>query len=354
MKRIVFTGGGTAGHVTPNLAIIPHFLAAGWDVHYIGTKNGIEKTLVEPVKGVTYHGTHSGKLRRYFDIQNLTDPFRVVQGAFEAAGLMRRLRPNVLFSKGGFVSVPVVYGAWLYRVPIVLHESDMSPGLANRITAPFAKAICATFPEAASAMGAKAIYTGTPLRAALFSGDRAKGISFLGFDGKKPVLLMMGGSTGAASVNAALRGALGALLPRFDIAHLCGKGNLEPALSDTQGYRQLEYAATELPDILAAADVMLSRAGANSLSEILALKKPALLVPYPLTASRGDQILNAASFEKRGFSSVLPQEEMTPETLASALLALWGNRGRYRMAMENEPLHDGTAQVIEVIEGAAR
>ncbi|MCL1964328.1 MAG: undecaprenyldiphospho-muramoylpentapeptide beta-N-acetylglucosaminyltransferase [Firmicutes bacterium] len=354
MKKIVFTGGGTAGHVTPNLAIIPHFLKSGWDVHYIGTAQGIERELIEPVKGVTYHAIHSGKLRRYMDIKNLTDPFRVVRGAFEAAGLMRRLKPNVLFSKGGFVSVPVVYGAWLHRVPAVLHESDMTPGLANRITAPLARAICTTFPEAADAMGPKAVYTGTPLRPELFAGDRARGLTFLRFDGRKPVLTMMGGSSGAASVNAALRGALTRLLPHFDIAHICGKGNVDSSLSEMAGYRQLEYVSEALPDLFAATELMLSRAGANALSEILALRKPALLVPYPLDASRGDQILNAASFEKRGFSRVLPQEEMTAESLAVKLLALWEHRAECRKAMEREPLHDGTAKVIEVIETAAK
>lgn len=355
MMRIVFTGGGTAGHVTPNLALIPHFLKEGWDVHYIGTENGMERGLVEPLSGVTYHGVHSGKLRRYFDLKNFTDPFRVIQGAGEAAALMRRLKPNVLFSKGGFVSVPVVYGAWLHGVPAILHESDMTPGLANKITIPCAKVICTTFPEAAKVIGKKAVYTGTPLRPELMKGRRDKGLALLGFTGQKPVLLMMGGSSGAASVNRALRDARDALLPRFDIAHVCGKGNLDESLKNRAGYRQMEYVSQELPDVFAAADVMLSRAGANTLSEILALKKPALLVPYPKEgASRGDQILNAASFEERGFSKVMPQENMTPKTLTDAVFALWEGRIALIRAMDTEPLHDGTGKVIELIEKSAR
>lgn len=354
MKRIVFTGGGTAGHVTPNLALIPHFLQAGWDVHYIGTADGMERGLVEAVDGVKYHTIHSGKLRRYFDLKNFSDPFRVLWGAGEAATLMRKLRPNVLFSKGGFVSVPVVYGAWLHRIPAVLHESDITPGLANKLTAPMAKVVCTTFPEAAKLLGEKAVYTGTPLRASLFGGKRERGLAFLGFDGKKPVLTMMGGSSGAASVNKALREALDALLPRFDVAHICGKGNLDTSLAGKRGYVQKEYVSDELPDLFAATDCMLSRAGANALSEILALKKPALLVPYPKGASRGDQILNAASFQKRGFSRVLPQEEMTPQSLTEALFALYDGREACRRAMEAEPLHDGTAKVIEIIEKTAK
>jgi len=353
MKRIVLTGGGTAGHVTPNLALIPLLLKDGWDIHYIGTADGIERRLIEELGTVTYHCVHSGKLRRYFDLKNFTDPFKVLYGAAEAVNLMRKLKPDVLFSKGGFVSVPVVYGAWLNRVPAVLHESDITPGLANKITTPLAKTVCTTFPEAAKALGEKAVYTGTPLRASLFSGSKEKGLNFLKFDGKKPVLLMMGGSTGAASVNKALRASLSNLLPRFDIAHVCGKGNVDAALEGTAGYRQLEYVSDELPDIFAATDIMLSRAGANALSEILALKVPALLVPYPLGASRGDQILNAASFEKRGFSHVLTQENMTPETLTAALENLWEKRMELRARMEQEPLQDGTSKVYSLICQAA-
>ncbi len=354
MKRIVFTGGGTAGHVTPNLALLPHFLQSGWDVHYIGTGDGIERELISHEAGVTYHAIHSGKLRRYFDIKNFTDPFRVVQGAYEAFALLGKLAPNVVFSKGGFVAVPVVYGAWLRRIPAVLHESDITPGLANRMTVSCAKVICTTFPEAAASIGPKAIYTGTPLRASLFSGTRVKGLAFLSFDGRKPVLTMMGGSSGAQSVNKALREALTALLAHFDIAHICGKGNLSPELEGTSGYRQMEYVSRDLPDVLAATDLMLSRAGANAISEILALKKPALLVPYPLGASRGDQILNAQSFAKRGFSRVLAQEDMNAATLERELLGLWREQAGYRKAMEAEPLVDGTRKVIEVIEGTAK
>jgi UDP-N-acetylglucosamine--N-acetylmuramyl-(pentapeptide) pyrophosphoryl-undecaprenol N-acetylglucosamine transferase len=348
-NRIVLTGGGSAGHVTPHLALIPRLRAMGWDIHYIGTAEGIERKLVEGLPDVTYHVVPSGKLRRYFDLKNFTDPFKVLAGVAKAGALVGRLKPDVVFSKGGFVSVPVVYGAWLHRVPVVLHESDITPGLANKITAPFANAVCTTFPEAAKHFGEKGIHTGTPLRETLFSGARARGLALAGFDGRKPVLLMMGGSLGAASVNTALRSALPNLLKTFDVLHLCGKGNVDAALSRQAGYRQFEYLDAQLPDVLAAADVMLSRAGANALCEILALRIPALLIPYPLSASRGDQVLNAASFERRGFCAVLPQEEMTPERLAERLLALHAQRAGYIAAMEQEPAAQGLERVLEVI-----
>lgn len=348
-KRIVMTGGGTAGHVTPNLALIPHLRADGWEIHYIGTADGIERKLISAEKDVSYHVVPSGKLRRYVDIKNLTDPFKVVAGVGKAFGLVGSIRPNVVFSKGGFVSVPVVYGAWMRGVPVVLHESDITPGLANKITAPFAKAVCTTFPEAADAIGPKGVFTGSPIRETLFEGKRAHGLALAGFDGRKPVLLMMGGSTGAASVNAALRESLPDLLKTFDVLHICGKGNLDTNLAKTPGYRQFEYLSEQLPDVFAATDVMLSRAGANALSEILALKIPSLLVPYPLGASRGDQILNAASFEARGFARVLPQEQMDRKSLTAALQNLYRDHESIAAAMRAEPASNGIGGVLSQI-----
>lgn len=352
--RIVLTGGGTAGHVTPNLALIPHLREAGWEIHYIGTSQGIERQLVEPVAGVTYHAVRSGKLRRYFSIRNLTDPFRVLAGALEAQRIIGALKPKVVFAKGGFVSVPVAYGAWLHRVPLVLHESDLSPGLANRLCAPVAKVVCTTFPEAAKAMGAKGICTGTPLRSELLTGRRGEGLALCGFTADKPVLMMMGGSLGAASVNAVLREALPMLIRRFQVLHVCGKGNLDAALSGTPGYCQFEYLGDELPHAYAAVDLLLSRAGSNTLSEILALRKPALLVPYPATASRGDQIENAHSLERRGLSAVLLQEQLTADSLVQALDELYARRGEYIAAMEKIGGGDGTQGVLAQIAKAAQ
>lgn len=263
MKKIVLTGGGTMGHVTPNLALLPHLLAAGYEVHYIGTENGMEAEKLRNVPGVIYHGVKTGKLRRYFDWKNFTDPFRVAAGAFQSAHLMGKIKPDVCFSKGGFVAVPVVFGAWLHHVPVVCHESDLTPGLANKLSRPFVKRIATTFPECAQILGAKAEMVGTPLRPELFRGSRAKGLSFLHFDGTKPVLLMMGGSLGAQAVNKALRDALPMLTGTFDVAHICGKGNLDPTLDKTPGYTQVEFLDKELPDVLAAADLVLSRAAAT-------------------------------------------------------------------------------------------
>lgn len=354
MKKIVLTGGGTLGHVTPHLSLIPHLLQAGYEIHYIGTEKGMEAEKIRSVSGVTYHAVQSGKLRRYFSWQNFIDPFKVIAGAFQSARLMGKIKPDVVFSKGGFVAVPVVFGAWLHRVPVVCHESDLTPGLANRLCAPFARKIATTFPECAQALGPKAEMTGTPLRPELFRGSRARGLSLLDFDGSRPILLMMGGSSGAQAVNKALREALPRLTDQFDVAHICGKGNLDEGLQGMSGYRQLEFLDAELPDALACADLVLSRAGSNALCEFQALCKPMLLVPYPKGASRGDQILNAQSLQKRGLARVLLQEDMTADTLVKALDETWAARDQLTAALHAAPPADGTRRVLEMIEEVQR
>ncbi len=348
LKRIVLTGGGTAGHVTPHLALLPHLLEEGYDVHYIGTEDGIEHKMMT-LPGVTYHSVKSGKLRRYHDWKNFTDPFRVIAGAFQSARLMGKLKPDVCFSKGGFVSVPVVVGAWLHHVPVLCHESDLTPGLANKICSRFAKRIATTFPECAAALGGKAVCTGTPMRPELFAGSREKGLEMSGFAGDKPVLLMMGGSIGAQSVNKALREALPQLLPEMDVLHLTGKGNLDESLNTLPGYKQFEFLSDELPHALACADLVLSRAGSNAIFEFQALKKPMLLVPYPKGASRGDQILNAESFRKRGLCHVLLQENMTADTLTQAIRALREDRENLVAALTAAPPANGTDAVLRMI-----
>jgi len=349
MKTIVLTGGGTAGHVTPNMALIPRLQADGWTVHYIGGANSPEQQLISRMPGVTFHTVSVGKLRRYFDPKNFTDPFRVLRGIRQATGIIRKLKPNVVFSKGGFVSVPVVYGAKLNGVPVVIHESDMTPGLANKLCAPFAMAECCTFPEAIQYTKGKGVHTGTPIRPELLSGSRESGLRRFGFNDSRPVLMVMGGSTGAQAINQALRLALPKLTNNFQVLHLCGKGNSNSSYNGDPGYVQYEYMNEEMADAYACADIIVSRAGANALCEILAARKPALLIPYPKSASRGDQILNAESFRARGLSHVLMQEDMTPDTLVKAIEKLYHDRGTLYQAMDAEPTGNGIDAVLEQI-----
>lgn len=354
MKTIVLTGGGSAGHVTPHLALLPHLLEKGYDVHYIGTQDGIEHGMISAYEQVTYHVVRSGKLRRYFSVQNFTDPFRVLAGVGDAVKLMRQIRPDVVFSKGGFVSVPVVMAGAMCHVPVLCHESDITPGLANKICARFARRIATVFPECARALGSKAVVAGTPLRPELFCGSREKGLKMAGFTPDKPVLLMTGGSQGAQSVNRVLRDALPLLLPRMQVLHLCGKGNLDASLERLSGYYQAEFLSSELPDAFACADMVLSRAGSNSLCELQALCLPMLLVPYPKGASRGDQILNAESFRERGLAHVLPQESLTVDTLNEALTALQTDGARLTEALKKAPPADGTQKILDLIEEIQR
>ena len=348
MKRIVLTGGGTAGHVMPNLALVPELQRQGWEISYIGSHNGIEKELLAQT-GIPYYGIATGKFRRYFSLQNFTDPFRVIRGLFDAAAILRKLRPDVVFSKGGFVSVPVTIGAWLNRIPVILHESDLTPGLANKLSLPFATTICATFPESLKHLPAKkGILTGNPIRSELLNGSREVGLAFCGFSAQRPVLAVMGGSLGSKVLNRMLRAILPQLLQDYQVVHICGKGNVEPDL-EQPGYRQFEFIGAELPQVLAAADFCLSRAGANFIFELLALKKPTLLIPLSRAASRGDQILNARSFEKQGFSMVLEEEELTESLLLERIHQLYREREKYITAMERSELKDATAIIIRKI-----
>ena len=350
MKRIVLTGGGTAGHVTPNIALIPELLKEGWDIHYIGTKNGIERELIAREKSVTYHSVQSGKLRRYMDIKNFTDPFKVIYGVGQAVNLIRKIKPQIIFSKGGFVSVPVVMGGWVNRVPIVIHESDITPGLANKICYPFARKVCTTFPETAQGLkGDKWVHTGTPIRKDLLKGDPEEGRRICGFKPDRPVLMVMGGSLGAVAINNRIRKILKTLLNRFQVVHICGKNNLDPSLEGIAGYKQFEYVNEELPHIMAMADVIVSRAGANSIYEFLALRKPNLLIPLPLSASRGDQILNAQSFERQGYSMVIRQEDLNEDVLLTGIITLYNNRQRYIDAMSAQDHTKGVERILDVI-----
>ena len=349
MKRIILTGGGTAGHVTPNIALLPKLSELGYDIQYIGSYNGIEKDLIEPF-GVPYHGISSGKLRRYFSTQNFTDPFRVLKGFGEARRLIQELKPDVIFSKGGFVSVPVVLAGKRCKVPVIIHESDMTPGLANKIAIPSAEKVCCNFPETLEYLPkGKAVLTGSPIRQELLSGNKIAALDMCGFTADKPVILVIGGSLGSVIVNNAVRQSLPQLLEHFQVIHLCGKGKMDETLNDTPGYRQFEYIRDELRDIFALADLVISRAGANAICELLALRKPNLLIPLSAKASRGDQLLNARSFERQGFSMVLEEEELTAE----AVQDLYENRGTFIDAMRDSDQQDSIDTIISLIEEAA-
>lgn len=349
MKRIILTGGGTAGHVTPNIALIPKLRELGYDIQYIGSYNGIEKELIEPF-GIPYHGISSGKLRRYFSLQNFTDPFRVLKGLSEAKKLIRELKPDIIFSKGGFVSVPVVLAGKKNKVPVIIHESDMTPGLANKLAIPSATKVCCNFPETMNYLPAeKAVLTGSPIRQELLTGNRITALDLCGFTADKPVILVIGGSLGSVAVNTAVRAALPELLKTFQIIHLCGKGKLDESLKNTPGYVQYEYIEKELADLFALSDIVISRAGANAICELCALRKPMLLIPLSANASRGDQILNARSFEKLGYSMVLEEETLQDQLLLDTVNQLYDNRQAFIDAMSKGGSTDSIEKILQLI-----
>lgn len=350
MKRIVLTGGGTAGHVTPNIALIPRLRELNYDICYIGSYDGIEKKLIEEFH-IPYYGISSGKLRRYFDPKNFSDPFKVLKGIGEARRTLKELKPDIVFSKGGFVSVPVVLAAKRLHIPVIIHESDLTPGLANKICIPSAAKVCCNFPETLSHLPAgKAVLTGSPIRQELLRGNAIAALEFCHFTANKPVILVMGGSLGSAAINDTIRGVLPELLKNFQVIHLCGKGKLDPHLTDVQGYVQFEYIKDELRDLFALADIVISRAGANAICELLALHKPNILIPLSAKASRGDQILNARSFEAQGFSIVLEEESVTNLTLLNAIQTLMDNKETYIQAMKNSNQQDSIATITGLIE----
>ena len=349
-KKIVLTGGGTAGHITPNIALLPRLAQKGYEVFYIGSYDGMEKRLMADFD-IPYYGIATGKFRRYFDLKNFTDPFRVMKGFTESRRILKQIQPDIVFSKGGFVAVPVIRAAASLKIPCVIHESDMTPGLANKLCIPVAKRICCNFPETLKTLPAsRAVLTGSPIREELLKGDKAAAYRLCGFDQSKPVLMAIGGSLGSAAINQAVREALPALLNDFQVVHICGKDKIDNLLLNKRGYKQFEYLKGELKDVFAMADVVVSRAGANAICELLALKKPNILIPLPSGASRGDQILNARSFEAQGFSIVIDEDYLSPRLLTEKVQELYFSRQTYIDAMGKSQQTDAISTIIGLLE----
>lgn len=348
MKKIVLTGGGTAGHVTPNIALLPALKEAGYEISYIGSYDGIEKRLIADF-AIPYYGIATGKFRRYFDLKNFSDPFRVIKGYTEAKKVLKELKPDVVFSKGGFVSVPVVRAAGDLHIPCIIHESDMTPGLANKLCIPVASKVCCNFPETLKCMPAdKAVLTGSPIRSELTKGNKIAAYEMCNFTANKPVIMVIGGSQGASSINQVVREALPKLLEDFQIVHLCGKDKVDNLMLSIPGYKQFEYVKAELKDLFAMADVVVSRAGANAICELLALNKPNVLIPLSL-GSRGDQILNAASFEEQGFSIVIREESLDCFYLTDKIHELYCNRKSYIENMKNSGQLNSIKTIINLL-----
>lgn len=349
MKNIVLTGGGTAGHVTPNLALIPLLREKGFRIHYIGSYAGMERDIISGKKHIHYHAISSGKLRRYFNIKNFTDPFRIIKGYFQARKILRKQKPSVVFSKGGFVTVPVVIAARHLKIPVVIHESDYTSGLANRIALPFSTTMCATFKEAAQTAGSKGVVTGSPVRPSILEGDSERGRIICGFERGRPIVLVMGGSSGALAINNVIDEAIDEMLEKYQIIHIRGVDNLKTELEGKSGYRQFGYVNEELPHLIACADVVVSRAGANAIFEFSSLYRPMLLIPLPASASRGDQILNAKYFDKQGYAQTLRQEFLSVTSLMDGVAQVYKDRYKYETNMRSAGMANGLQKLFEEI-----
>ena len=352
--KIIMTGGGTAGHVTPNLALVPSLQEEGFEIKYIGSKDGIEKEIITS-NNIPYYGISSGNLRRYFDIKNFTDPFKVIKGIHEARKILSKEKPDVIFSKGGFVTVPVVIAASMKKIPVIAHESDITPGLANKLASPFCDKLCVTFRESLQFVkNDKGVLTGSPIRKEILSGSKAKGKEICGFKNDKDIILIMGGSLGSKVINDNIRKNIDNILKDNNIIHICGKGNVDESLKKLDGYKQFEYVSDELKHLMQSADYIISRAGANSIFEFLALKKPTLLIPLSKNASRGDQILNANSFKKEGFSLVMQEEELQEKGILEGIKMLKESKQDLVKNMNESKLNDGVKEIISVIKSSIR
>lgn len=348
MTTIAFTGGGTVGHVSVNLSLIPTALSQGYEALYIGSKNGIEREMIESqLPEIKYYPISSGKLRRYISLENAQDVFKVLKGILDARKVLKKEKPDLLFSKGGFVSVPVVIAAKSLNIPTIIHESDLTPGLANKIALKFAKKIYTTFEETLNYLPKeKADFIGATIREDLKNGNAHNGYQLTSFNENKKVLLVMGGSLGSKKLNSIIRENLDALLQQYQVIHLTGKG-LKDAQVKKSGYIQYEFVKEDLTDLLAITDTVISRAGSNAIYEFLTLRIPMLLVPLGLDQSRGDQIDNANHFADKGYAKAIDEEQLTAQILLQELNEMEQERTRiinnmksYEQSYTKEALFD--------------
>ncbi len=345
MATIILTGGGTAGHCTPNLALYPYLKNDFSKIVYVGSKNGIEKDIIEKTD-IPYYSIPCAKYNRTNKKKNFTMPFKVVSGIMEAGKIIEKVKPDIIFSKGGYVSVPTVIAASIKKIPVISHESDFTLGLANKISSKFSKKVLTSFPDTAKHIK-NGEFVGPPIRNNIFNVSKEKAVNFFGFDGKKPILLITGGSQGAKIINDTVQKALKTLLLKFDVLHVCGKNNL---IQDNipNGYLQIEY-LNEMEYALNAASVCVSRAGSNTLFELMSLKIPCVLIPLPAGTSRGDQIANADYFQRKGLAEVLPQKVLTEESLISAINSVYLNRFNILRNFDANPINDASRQISRII-----
>lgn len=342
-KKIVLTGGGTAGHVYPALAVREN-LPKEYEVHYIGGK-GMEKDIIKKEKNITYHEISAVKLERKLTVKNLLIPFKLFSSIKKAKRILKDIKPSVIFSKGGFVALPVVIAGKKLGIPVVSHESDLSMGLANKIILKYCTKMCTAF-ETTASISEKCVYTGQPIRKKILQGNK-NNLSFIdSLDRKKPNLLVVGGSSGAKFLNDKVMENLDNLLKIFNVIHITGKGKFEKV--DKPRYVQIEY-ADNMGDYLNLANIVLSRAGSGAINEFLSLRKPMLLIPLSKECSRGDQIDNAKLYQKLGWAEMIEEQDFNNDLLFKKLSYLVKNDKKIIENMNKSGNFDASKRIVEII-----
>ena len=350
MATIILTGGGTAGHCIPHLALLPYLKNDFEEIVYIGSEKGLEKGIIEK-ENIPYYSVPCVKLERSFSLKNLSIPFVLLSGISKAVKLIDKIKPCVIFSKGGYVAIPTVIAGKIRGVPVISHESDYSMGLANKILAKYSQKVLTSFPETAKECK-NGEYLGSPIRRIRYENSKKEAYSYFGFDGKKPVLLVTGGSLGAKKINETLRQALESLLTKYDIIHVCGKGNLDENIKK-KGYFQTEF-ITSMEKAFSVANICVSRGGANTLFELLSMNIPSVVIPLPKGVSRGDQVENATYFQKLGLISLLPQEALTPKSLILTVNATYHGKDTIINNLFNNPVRDKSRQISRILADCKR
>ena len=344
MPKIILTGGGTAGHCIPNIALLPILKTHFDKIYYIGSKTGIEKNIALN-NNLTYYGITTTKLKRKFTLSNLSIPFNLIKGINEAKKLIKEIKPDVIFSKGGYVSIPIVIAGNYLKIPVISHESDLTIGLANKLSSKFSKLVLPSFPETARQIK-NGYYVGPPLRNELFKVNKELAYQTFGFKNNKPILLITGGSQGAKAINNAIIDIIPQLLKSFNIIHLCGKGNLNNI--KLEGYYQTEF-TNKIENAFAVSAVCVTRGGSNSLFEILAMKIPSLVIPLPKQQSRGDQILNAQYFSNKEVVKLLYQENLTKETLLDSIICTYKNKDILIENMNKLSIKNSNEEICKIL-----
>ena len=346
-KTIVITGGGTAGHITPNIPLIKEFVAQHWNVHCIILDNDFERRLLD-FPEIKFHKISAGKLRRYFDFKNFLDALIIIKAIFHSYVLIKKIKPNIIFSKGGYIAFPVVLSGWLNRIPVIIHESDSTPSLTTKMCILFARLVCKGFDETKGwefpLLFKKTVYTGIPLRDDIL---QVKHLKYA--DGHKLRIFIMGGSLGAVIINKVVRNNILVLTKYFEIYHVCGKNKIGKAYKNVSGYHQYGFVHKEITKLLSKIDLVVCRGGATTLQEMLYLKIPMLVIPLVKRVSRGEQIANAIYFANKGVAEVLFEEKLSCKTLLDKLFYMQKNINKYKHNMQKSKLPDSTMKIIRLI-----